>query len=43
MPSISDLGDFIRPITLTRNTICDLLNSRKFEDIVKGCFARYKC
>jgi len=29
-PSISNLGDHIRPLTLTRNKIVDLLNSRRF-------------
>ncbi len=31
IPSISNLGEHIRPLTLTRNKICDLLNSRRFE------------
>jgi hypothetical protein len=31
VPSISNLGDHIRPLTLTRNKIVDLLNSRRFE------------
>ena len=31
VPSISNLGDHIRPLTLTRNRIVDLLNSRRFE------------
>jgi hypothetical protein len=31
IPSISNLGDHIRPLTLTRNFIVDLLNSRRFE------------
>jgi len=35
------LGDHIRPLTLTRNKIVDLLNSRRFEELVKGCFVRY--
>jgi hypothetical protein len=35
------LGDHIRPLTLTRNFIVDLLNSRRFEELVKGCFVRY--
>lgn len=41
IPSISNLGDHIRPLTLTRNFIVDLLNSRRFEELVKGCFVRY--
>lgn len=41
VPSISNLGDHIRPLTLTRNKITDLLNSRRFEELVKGCFVRY--
>lgn len=41
MPSISNLKDHIRPLTLTRNRICDLLNSRRFDKLVKGCFVRY--
>jgi len=28
-------------LTLTRNKIVDLLNSRRFEELVKGCFVRY--
>lgn len=28
--SISNLGDHIRPLTITRNKIVDLLNSRRF-------------
>lgn len=39
--SISNLGEHIRPLTLTRNKIVDLLNSRRFEELVKGCFVRY--
>jgi len=35
------LGEHIRPLTLTRNKIVDLLNSRRFEELVKGCFVRY--
>ena len=41
VPSISNLGDHIRPLTLTRNRIVDILNSRRFEELVKGCFVRY--
>jgi hypothetical protein len=41
VPSISNLGEHIRPLTMTRNRIVDLLNSRRFEELVKGCFVRY--
>ena len=41
IPSISNLGDLIRPLTLTRNRIVDLLNSRRFEEVLEGCFVRY--
>lgn len=41
IPSISNLRDHIRPLTLTRNRIVDLLHSRRFEELVKGCFVRY--
>lgn len=39
--SINNLGDHIRPLTLTRNKIVDLINSRRFEELIKGCFVRY--
>ena len=42
IPTIREIGDHIRPITLTRNKMCSMLKSRKFSDIVKGCFVRYK-
>lgn len=42
IPTIREIGDYIRPITLTRNKVCSILKSRKFSDIVKGCFVRYK-
>ena len=42
VPSIRNLGDHIRPITLTRNRVAEMIMSRKFEDIIKGCFVRYK-
>ena len=30
IPTIREIGDHIRPITLTRNRVCGMLNSRKF-------------
>jgi hypothetical protein len=39
--SINKIGDHIRPITLTRNKIVDLINTRRFEELIKGCFVRY--
>lgn len=42
IPTIREIGDHIRPITLTRNKVCGMLKSRKFDEIIRGCFVRYK-
>ena len=39
--TIGDMGDHIRKVTLTRSKIEDLLNSPRFEELMKGCFVRY--
>lgn len=36
------LGELIKQVTLTRKKLVDFLDNRKFEDLVKGCFVRYK-
>ena len=39
--SMQKLSDHIRTIIISRSKVESLLNSAKFEELMKGCFVRY--